>query len=628
VAQALPKFRLRDAASRLWRGFLALLTFLWVVAPSPVRAEEAEVNSLVFLNPSIVVRTGEQASLPDLVAKYASGDTRAVTAEAEYEVADPGVARVEVSEGSARLAGLTAGHTKLTARYAGREAALFVFVSDPPPEVRWQKAFEVAPSEFLHVVALPDGSFLAVGTVVLEGKVFAEILRVAEGGEILWKRDERVADAATYPTHAAIGSDGKVYVVGYAEPKDENPFTWVLAVGAEDGAILGERRLGGGDVVDFGRGVLPLADGGFVVASSRYTDAAESSVHLWRIDALGNVRWEKDYRGETRTLIDRKGLALSANGDIFVAGKALKAPGSNVWDGFLLRVRPEDGSVLWNATFGGEKNDFPYDVVATSDGGALVVGTTTSYPPHNAAAFLRKFDKAGKEEWVRIFGAGAGRAFWAFDVAAFPDGSGYVFVGPAMLGSGNYAHTVVRVDEAGNLQWLAQLGGVRVDHTYGVAINAKGAIAVAGRGTSFHEDNQHHAFLALFAAEGRPSPGEEAPPSSSDPGTPPADGATPPSSPDPGTPPTDGGTTPAGEGTPTVGEETPTNVEMSSAGADRISPGSDADFATAPGAKQTSAGVLPRMGADAAFALLPILGGGFVLAGTFLLFPRSRRRTA
>lgn len=602
------------------------------------------MTSLVFLNPSLVVRTGEQAPLPDLVAKYASGDTRTVTAEAEYEVADPGVARVEVSEGNARLAGLSAGYTKLTARYAGREAVLFVYVSDPPPEVRWQKAFEVAPSEFLHVAAFPDGSFLAIGTVVLEGKVHAEILRFSEGGEILWKRDERVADAATYPTHAAIGPDGRVYVVGYADPKSENPFTWVLALRAEDGAVLGERRLGGGEVVDYGRGVLPLADGGFVVAASRYTDAAESSVHLWRLDALGNVRWEKDYRGETRTLIDRKGLALAANGDIFVAGKALKAPGSNVWDGFLLRVRPEDGSVLWNATFGGEKNDFPYDVVATGDGGALVVGTTTSYPPHNAAAFLRKFDATGKEEWVRVFGAGAGRAFWGFDVAAFPDGSGYVFVGPAMLGSGNYAHTVVRVDEAGNLQWLAQLGGVRVDHTYGVAINAAGAIAVAGRGTSFHEDNKHHAFLALFAPEKRQSPGEgtsppppdpgappangQTPPSPSDPGAPPANGQTPPPPPDPGAPPTDGVAPPAGEGTPAVGGETPTNAGMPSASAGRLSSESDADLAPAPGSKQISAGVLPRTGADAAFAFLPFLGGGSALAGAFLLFLRPRRRTA
>ena len=328
-----------------------------------------------------------------------------------------------------------------------------------------------------------------------------------------------VADAATYPMHAANGPDGKVYVVGHANPprdKDENPFAWVLALRAEDGAILGERRLGGGDVTDYGRGVLPLPDGGFVVASSRYTDAAESSVHLWRFDALGNVLWEKDYRGETCTLIDRRGLALAENGDIFVAGKALKEPESTFWDGFLLRVDPEDGTVLWKATFGGEKNDFPYNVMATGDGGALVVGTTTSYPPHPTAAFLCKFDPEGNEEWARVFGGGVRHAVWGFDVAAFPDGSGYVFVGPAKpWGEGGpFAHTIVRVDDAGNLQWLAQLGGVRVDHTYGVAINDAGAIAVAGRGHSFHDDNMHHAFLALFAPdedEGAPTEGEGAP---------------------------------------------------------------------------------------------------------------------
>ncbi|HHO81430.1 MAG TPA: hypothetical protein ENN00_01095, partial [Bacillaceae bacterium] len=420
MVQQPSKYRRKGGAPCIWCVLLALFTLLWAVAPTAVWAEEnsEEVTSLSFSKPSLVVRTGEQEQLPDLLAKYASGDVRTVSAEeAEYEVADPGVARVEVSEGRARLVGQSAGYTKLTARYANHEATLFVFVSDPPPEVRWQKAFEVAPSEFLHVTALPDGSFLAVGTVVLEDKVHAEILRFSEGGEILWKRDERVADAATYPMHAANGPDGKVYVVGYADPKDENPFTWVLALRAEDGAILGERRLGGGDVADYGRGVLPLADGGFVVASSRKTDAAESSVHLWRIDALGNVRWEKDYRGETRTLIDRKGLALAENGDIFVAGKALKEPESRFWDGFLLRVRPEDGSVLWNATFGGEKNDFPYNVVATGDGGALVVGTTTSYPPHTTAAFLCKFDPEGNEEWARVFGGGVRHAVWGFDVA-------------------------------------------------------------------------------------------------------------------------------------------------------------------------------------------------------------------
>lgn len=140
MVQQPSKYRRKGGAPCIWCVLLALFTLLWAVAPTAVWAEEnsEEVTSLSFSKPSLVVRTGEQEQLPDLLAKYASGDVRTVSAEeAEYEVADPDVVRVEVSEGRARLVGQSAGYTKLTARYANHEAALFVFVSDLSPEVRW-----------------------------------------------------------------------------------------------------------------------------------------------------------------------------------------------------------------------------------------------------------------------------------------------------------------------------------------------------------------------------------------------------------------------------------------------------------------------------------------------------------
>lgn len=521
MAKALPKFGKRAKVARVWRALMLLAVFVcsWSVALVTVQAKESEiVIELTFDNSPFVVNVGEQGALPDLVAEYSSGIKRKVTPEAEYEVADPKVARVERVEGSIRLTGVSTGITQLTARYSGLEAKLVVYVSEPPPSVRWHKVFhKEARSEFVHVAAFPDGSFLSVGYFDKGDKIprYTKILRITEDGKILWERAFRVKDFDTYPSHAAIGPDGKVYIVGYTSPKDINNHVFLLVLRAEDGATLWEKSLGGGDVADYGKAVVPLADGGLVVASSRYLVGYTYpySVHLWRLDAQGNVRWEKDYRGETRMFME-KGLAVATNGDLFVAGAVLKFSDPNPknwdWDGFLLRVNPENGSILWSVTFGEEKSGYPEGIVATDDGGVLVVGTSWSHPPHHSAAFLRKFDAQGNEEWMRIFVPGAGRSFEGVDVVALPDKSGYVFVGSAML-------EVVRVDHVGNLVWLAQLGGVRAADlvyglVYGVAVNAAGAVLIAGVGGSFHEDSGLAAFLALFDPEKRPNSGGATPP--------------------------------------------------------------------------------------------------------------------
>lgn len=72
-----------------------------------------------------------------------------------------------------------------------------------------------------------------------------------------------------------------------------------------------------------------------------------------------------------------------------------------------------------------------------------------------------------------------------YDLVAMPDG-GAVLVGHSRsFGGGDYDGLVVRLNRGGEVLWRQRLGGRAVDHAYGVTLDSKMGIVIAGHTRSF-----------------------------------------------------------------------------------------------------------------------------------------------
>jgi hypothetical protein len=82
--------------------------------------------------------------------------------------------------------------------------------------------------------------------------------------------------------------------------------------------------------------------------------------------------------------------------------------------------------VEWEKTFGGRGDDWGFSVQQTSDGGYIIVGSTTSFGSGEFDVYLIKVDANGNMQWSRTFG---GREDdWGSSVQQTRDG-GYIIVG-------------------------------------------------------------------------------------------------------------------------------------------------------------------------------------------------------
>jgi hypothetical protein len=150
--------------------------------------------------------------------------------------------------------------------------------------------------------------------------------------------------------------------------------------------------------------------------------------------------------------------------------------------------------ITWARAYGGDNTDQAVSLIATNDGGSLLVGASNSFSSSSADMLLVKLDRLGNISWQRAFD-GLPPAVAA---TTHPQGGFVIF--SATVGTGADTVVVMRVDENGDPTWTKRYaasedlsigGAVRIDKTYYV-----GGSVGAGTNADF--------WLAAFDDQGKP----------------------------------------------------------------------------------------------------------------------------
>jgi hypothetical protein len=328
-------------------------------------------------------------------------------------------------------------------------------------------------------------------------------------GSIIWQKPLG-GYKADWANSIIESVDGSYVLAGYTKSTDGDVSgnhgggdCWVVKLRPDEGSIIWQKTFGGSDY-DVAHSIIESKDGSHVVAGeTQSTDGDVSGNHgfsdTWvvKLDPTdGSIIWEKTLGGTSQDVATS--VIESTDGYYVVAGWT----GSNNWDVrnnhgardfWVVKLRPNDGSIVWQKTLGGSNNDEAFSLIESSDGSYVVAGRTSSTDGDvrgnhgNSDVWIVKIRPTdGSIMWQKTLGGSADEG--AHCIIESSDGSyvvaGYTYSADGDVrtnhGAGDYWVVKLRPDD-GSIVWQRTFGGSDVDEAYSIIESNDGSFGVAGQ---------------------------------------------------------------------------------------------------------------------------------------------------
>jgi hypothetical protein len=235
-----------------------------------------------------------------------------------------------------------------------------------------------------------DGGYIVVGRTTSFGAGSNDVLliRLNASGDTVWTRTigGPLSDIGYSIQQTA---DGGYVIAGLSTIVGHGEDVYLVKTSSVGDTIW--TRTYGGTGNDAGQCVQQTTDQGYVIAG--YINSGGGSgndVYLLKTDSLGDTLWTRTYGG---TDFDAgSSVQQTADGGYIVAGTKYLSPANP--DVYLIKTNAS-GDTLWTRTFGGSGVDGGSSVQQTPDGGHIVAGRTASFGAGNDDVWLIKTDPDG-----------------------------------------------------------------------------------------------------------------------------------------------------------------------------------------------------------------------------------------
>jgi hypothetical protein len=238
----------------------------------------------------------------------------------------------------------------------------------------------------------------------------------------------------------------------------------------------------GGTSYDNAYALVEAYDGGLLVlGESQSYGAGGYDFWLVKTNSAGTQSWTKTYGGTSSE--KPSAIIKTSDGGYAMAGYTYSyGAGGN--DMYLVKI-DSAGNMLWNTTYGGNMNDAASSVIQTSDGGYMLVGTTSSFGVGSYRdIYMVKVDSNGNQLWYKLFGSTSG--YESASRVIQTDDDGYMIAGQTnSFGAGGYDMWLIKTDSDGNQVWSKTFGGTSTENAVSVAQTVEGGYIVAGNTNSF-----------------------------------------------------------------------------------------------------------------------------------------------
>ena len=332
-------------------------------------------------------------------------------------------------------------------------------------------------------------------------------------------------------------SDGGYAILGSSRSEDgdvsenagSNDF-WMVKLNPF-GIIEWEKSFGYSGL-DNGFSILQTQDQGFLLTgvldvtasegegnTNRLNTSRHAGGDYWviKLDQMGELQWRRYYGGN---FTDTAYAAAETQAENFIIVGSSDSDDVDInnnkgsYDFWVLKLS-NDGTLLWEKSFGGSEIDEAKDITMTSDGNFLIVGNTRSHDTdvslNNGAAdvWVVKINPDGELLWEKTFG---GSSFDSAQAIHKTPNNDYIIAGNSrssdidlIENKGQNDAWFFKIDSEGALQSQVSVGGSNIDLLMDVVALENGRIVVVGNsGSADLNIPENKGFTDLLIIETKP----------------------------------------------------------------------------------------------------------------------------
>ncbi len=335
-----------------------------------------------------------------------------------------------------------------------------------------------------------DGGYIVTGRTAAGGG--SGLIKTDAFGVPQWEKIFQVAGGSVNTNKVLQTPDGGYIVGGGISVTSTFESNFLLIKTNALGDTIWTRSYGAGldaamwDTTENFSDVSMTADGGYILCGwqGAFSWPINNEGYVVKVDANGNKQWARTYGGlggENMSAVRQ----TTDGGFVMVGSTSSYGQGNFADDVYLLKTNAA-GIVQWSRTYGGTGYDTGDDVQQTSDGGYVISGSTDSYGAGFIDSYLIKTNASGDTLWTRVFGGPDLEE--PGPVKQTSDG-GYVFTGETMSSSGGAGRDfyLVKTDAAGDTLWTKSYGDNNFNYEFGRSVEetADGGYVICGVTTGF-----------------------------------------------------------------------------------------------------------------------------------------------
>ncbi|VAX25636.1 hypothetical protein MNBD_IGNAVI01-2894 [hydrothermal vent metagenome] len=227
--------------------------------------------------------------------------------------------------------------------------------------------------------------------------------------------------------------------------------------------------------------VQQTSDAGYILGGSTILPGEDfTDLYLIKTNDLGEIQWETVYGGDDSETITS---VLETSDGSYMAFGQTDSKGAGNFDFYLVKFS-STGDVIWEKTYGGNRDEKSAEMIKTQDGGYLLLGTTLSFGDGlNADVNLIKVSSDGSELWNKRYGGSSGDS--GDKIILTQDDNYAILASTASFGAGGFDLWLIKIDNNGNELWNKTFGGSEDEEGNGITELQDGNLVMVGYTISF-----------------------------------------------------------------------------------------------------------------------------------------------